>query len=82
MIKKIGRDVNALAKTSSFFLYFSNLRKEVLLAHFQRVNTGCRAVQKRNLGWPWVRHDADAMRRNSILETMVRRSKLITLPLL
>lgn len=82
MIEKIGRRINALAKTSSFFLYFSNLRKKCLMAHFQRVDTGSRAVQKRNLGGSWVGHEADVMRRDSIPETVVRRSKFITPPLL
>ena len=71
MIEEIGKEMNALAKTSSLFLYFSNFGKKLLLTHFQRVDTGGRAVQKRNLGWSWVGHEADVMRQNSILETAV-----------
>ena len=80
-LRYLEEKMNALAKTGSLFLYLSNFREEVLSALFQRVNTGGRAVQKSNLAWPWVGHDADAVSRNGALETMVRRPELITPPL-
>ena len=74
--------MNALAKTGSLFLNLSNLREKQLLALFQQVDTGNRAVQKCNLGWLWVGHEAKTMCRNSILESIVRCPELITPPLL
>lgn len=74
--------MNALAKTGSFLLYLSNFREKLLPALFQQVDTSNRVVQKRNLGWLWVGHEAKTMCRNSILETIVRCPEFITHPLL
>jgi hypothetical protein len=75
-----GSEVNALAKTGSPFLYLSNLREKLLPTLFQRVDTSGRTVQKRNLGWRWVGHEAETVCRNNILETMVRGLELIAPP--
>jgi hypothetical protein len=72
----------SLAKSGSLFLHLSNLLEKLLPAQFQRADTSGRAVQKRSLGWLWVGHEAGTVCRNSILETIIRRSELITPPLL